>query len=70
MTEQLMTEQQNIELKLKLNLLIDIWRSFCEMHTNLYEYTCDEYMHLYKNNIIAYNLYPFYCFTKKITFKR
>jgi len=50
-----MNEQQNMELKFKLNRLVEIWRGFCEMHTSLYEYTCDEYMHLLASEIDELN---------------
>lgn len=40
-----------IELKLKLSYLRDMWHEFCEKHTELYELTCDEYMHLLSSEI-------------------
>lgn len=38
--------ERDLKLELKLNLLADLWQSFCEKHTELYDNTCDEYMHL------------------------
>lgn len=46
-----MSDQINIELKFALTRLVDTWRSFCELHTNLFEFTCDEYMHLLASEI-------------------
>lgn len=46
-----MSDQTSIELKFALTRLVDTWRSFCELHTNLYEFTCDEYMHLLASEI-------------------
>lgn len=46
-----MDDQNTIELKFKLNLLTDLWKEFCEKHTELYEYTCDEYMHLLSSDL-------------------
>ena len=46
-----MEDQNKIELKLKLDLLSTLWREFCEKHTELYELTCDEYMHLISSDI-------------------
>ncbi len=47
-----MKEQStNTELKLKASLLRDQWQTFCELHTELYEVTCDEYMHLLASEI-------------------
>ena len=40
-----------MELKLKLEELSSLWRYFCEKHTDLYEATCDEYMHLLSSDI-------------------
>lgn len=50
-----MNEQNSIELKFKLGRLVDIWRGFCEFHTKLYEFTCDEYMHLLASEIEELN---------------
>jgi flagellar biosynthesis/type III secretory pathway chaperone len=46
-----MEDQNKMELKLKLDLLSNLWREFCEKHTELYELTCDEYMHLLDSDI-------------------
>jgi flagellar biosynthesis/type III secretory pathway chaperone len=46
-----MEEQNKMELRLKLDLLATLWREFCEKHTDLYELTCDEYMHLLSSDI-------------------
>ncbi|MBD66829.1 MAG: hypothetical protein CME62_16620 [Halobacteriovoraceae bacterium] len=46
-----MSELQTVELKLKLSELVMLWRNFCETHTQLYEYTCDEYIHLLASDI-------------------
>jgi flagellar biosynthesis/type III secretory pathway chaperone len=43
--------ENQIELKLKLSYLRDLWHEFCEKHTELYELTCDEYMHLLSSEI-------------------
>lgn len=51
-----MNEKQKIELKLKADHLIDLWHEFCEKHTELYEYTCDEYMHLLASDIDQLNI--------------
>lgn len=45
------TEQKNTEFLLKATLLRDKWQIFCELHTELYEVTCDEYMHLLASEI-------------------
>jgi flagellar biosynthesis/type III secretory pathway chaperone len=44
-----------MEFKLKASHLIDLWRDFCEKHTVLYEFTCDEYMHLLGSDMDALN---------------
>ncbi|MAX65708.1 MAG: flagellar export chaperone FlgN [Bacteriovoracaceae bacterium] len=46
-----MNEKQQLQLKLKLNELRELWHHFCEKHTELYEFTCDEYIHLMSSNI-------------------
>lgn len=51
-----MNEKQQIELKLKADHLIDLWHEFCEKHTDLYEFTCDEYMHLLSSDIDQLNI--------------
>lgn len=50
-----MNDKQKLELKLKSDHLIDLWHQFCEKHTDLYEYTCDEYMHLLSSDIEELN---------------
>lgn len=44
-----------MQLKLQCNELIMLWRNFCETHTQLYEFTCDEYMHLLSSEIDLLN---------------
>ena len=51
-----MNEEQKVKLKLKADHLIDLWHEFCEKHTELYEYTCDEYMHLLASDIDQLNI--------------
>ena len=51
-----MTNEQSVALKLKADHLIDLWHEFCEKHTELYEYTCDEYMHLLASDIDQLNI--------------
>lgn len=48
-------ETQALELKLKSDHLVDLWHDFCEKHTELYEFTCDEYMHLLASDIDKLN---------------
>ncbi len=50
-----MNENEKMELKVKAAHLVDLWREFCEKHTELYEYTCDEYMHLIASDIDKLN---------------
>ncbi len=45
--------RNDTDLQLKLNYLRDMWQEFCEKHTELYEKTCDEYMHLLSSDIDA-----------------
>ena len=51
-----MNQNQKVELKLKADHLVDLWQEFCEKHTMLYEYTCDEYMHLLESDIDKLNV--------------
>jgi flagellar biosynthesis/type III secretory pathway chaperone len=44
-----------MEFKLKAAHLIDLWRDFCEKHTLLYEFTCDEYIHLLSSDMDKLN---------------
>ena len=46
-----MEDTNKIALKLKLDLLSTLWQEFCEKHTELYELTCDEYMHLLSSDL-------------------
>lgn len=48
-------ETKAFELKLKADHLVDLWHDFCEKHTELYEFTCDEYMHLLASDIDKLN---------------
>ena len=56
MEQQKISAAKEMEFKLKANHLIDLWRDFCEKHTVLYEYTCDEYMHLLSSDMDALNI--------------
>jgi flagellar biosynthesis/type III secretory pathway chaperone len=38
-------------VKLKAERLRELWQEFCHKHTELYDITCDEYMHLLASNI-------------------
>ena len=48
-----MNEKSQIVLRLKLTELNDLWQEYCQFHSNLYELTCDEYMHLLSSDIDA-----------------
>lgn len=37
---------QELKLKLKAQAIADLWQEQCSLHTNLFELTCDEYIHL------------------------
>ena len=50
-----MNQQVEFDLKLKASHLIDIWREFCEKHTALYDFTCEEYIHLLASDIDKLN---------------
>ena len=41
----------DLKLELHLNRISSLWKEFCERHTDLYELTCDEYMHLLSSDI-------------------
>jgi flagellar biosynthesis/type III secretory pathway chaperone len=43
--------ENQIELKFKLNFLSQLCQDFCEKNTELYEVTCDEYIHLLASDI-------------------
>lgn len=47
----MMTEENKLRFKLKTNELINVWQNFCQAHTQLYDLTCDEYMHLLESDI-------------------
>lgn len=38
-------------LKFKYEEVIIIWQTFCELHSSLYDLTCEEYMHLLASDI-------------------
>lgn len=38
-------------IKLKAERLRELWQEFCYKHTELYDITCDEYMHLLASDI-------------------
>lgn len=40
------SSRKEFELKIKAEYLGDVWQNFCQLHSLLYELTCDEYMHL------------------------
>lgn len=46
-----MDEKNQIVLRLKLSELNSIWQDYCQSHSELYELTCDEYMHLLASDI-------------------
>ncbi len=48
-----MTEQEQLVLNLKLSELNSIWKSYCQLHTELYDLTCDEYVHLLASDMDA-----------------
>ena len=37
---------QSLDLKLKSEAIADLWQEQCSLHTQLFELTCDEYLHL------------------------
>lgn len=43
--------QNEFDVNLKIIRLREMWHNFCELHTELYEVTCDEYMHLLSSEI-------------------
>ena len=43
----------DLKLKLKFSELNTIWKSYCELHTKLYDLTCDEYVHLLSSDMDA-----------------
>ena len=40
-----------LELKIKSEYLGDVWQNFCQLHSLLYELTCDEYVHLLSSDL-------------------
>lgn len=46
-----MENLNTIELEFSLQELRSLWHQFCEKHTELYELTCDEYMHLLASDL-------------------
>ena len=48
-----MNEKDQMILRLKLTELNSVWQEYCESHSNLYDLTCDEYMHLLSSDIEA-----------------
>ena len=38
-------------LLLKTQQLLDLWKDFCQKHTELYDLTCEEYLHLLSSEI-------------------
>ncbi len=40
-----------LERFLKYDLLVQLWREFCKAHTELYDLTCEEYLHLLNSEI-------------------
>ncbi|MEX0798637.1 MAG: flagellar protein FlgN [Bacteriovoracaceae bacterium] len=41
-----MEGSQDLELKFKSEAIADLWQEHCALHTQLFELTCDEYVHL------------------------
>jgi flagellar biosynthesis/type III secretory pathway chaperone len=41
-----MTDDKKLFFQLKLSELTNIWKTYCEFHSDLYDLTCDEYVHL------------------------
>ncbi len=46
-----MNEKNKIIFLLKTKELLDLWQNFCQMHSNLYDLTCDEYDHLLSSDL-------------------
>ncbi len=46
-----MNESKSFALNLKLTELNDMWRNYCMLHTELYDLTCDEYVHLLSSDM-------------------
>lgn len=40
-----------LELQIKAEYLGDVWQNFCQLHSLLYELTCDEYVNLLASDI-------------------
>lgn len=43
--------ENSLELELKINYLRDLWQEFCQAHTELYDVTCNEYLHLMESDM-------------------
>lgn len=41
----------NLKLKLNAQFIADLWQEQCSLHTNLFELTCDEYIHLLASDL-------------------
>lgn len=46
---------QSLKLKLAAQSLADLWQEHCSLHTNLFELTCDEYVHLLASDMDKLN---------------
>lgn len=46
-----MDSRLELELKIKSEYLGDVWQNFCQLHSLLYELTCEEYVHLLASDI-------------------
>lgn len=43
--------EQLLKFKLETSSLVELWKGFCQSHTELYELTCDEYLYLLESDI-------------------
>jgi flagellar biosynthesis/type III secretory pathway chaperone len=46
-----MDSRLELELKIKSEYLGDVWQNFCQLHSLLYELTCEEYVQLLASDI-------------------
>jgi len=46
-----MNDKNKIVFLLKTTELLDLWQNFCQMHSDLYDLTCDEYVHLLSSDL-------------------
>lgn len=46
-----MDSRLELELNIKAEYLGDVWQNFCQLHSLLYELTCEEYVHLLASDI-------------------